>query len=80
MIPTPKEIQLIQFAHYFNSRPWLVALLLLVVAWDIAWKAISMWKAARNGHTAWYVCLLIFNTVGILPIIYVFFFSNKKAQ
>ena len=30
-----------------------------------------MWKSARNNQLAWFICLAIFNTVGILPIIYV---------
>jgi len=53
-------------------------LIVILVIWEAIWKAIAMWKAARNGHTAWYVCLLIFNTAGILPIIYIFAFAKKQ--
>jgi hypothetical protein len=49
-----------------------------VVIWDGVWKAIALWKAARNNHLAWFVCLVIFNTAGILPIVYIFGFSKKK--
>jgi hypothetical protein len=54
---------------------WLVIILLII--WEGVWKAIAMWKAARNNHLAWYVCILIFNTIGILPIIYILTHKNK---
>jgi hypothetical protein len=40
-----------------------------------------MWKAAKNGSVAWFIALMIFNTVGILPILYLYVFSkNSKAK
>jgi hypothetical protein len=54
---------------------WLV--LPLVIAWELAWKGVALWRAGRNGHLAWFICLFIFNTVGILPIIYIFAFSRR---
>jgi hypothetical protein len=60
-----------------NILLWLIP----IVIWELCWKAVALWKAAKNNHTTWYVCLLILNTVGLLPIIYIFFFSkNKKKQ
>lgn len=53
---------------------WLIPLL---VAWEAAWKGVALWRAGKNSHLAWFVCLFIFNTVGILPIIYIFGFSKK---
>ena len=47
---------------------WLFVVLIL---WDIIWKVIAMWKAARNNQLAWFICIAIFNTIGILPIIYI---------
>ncbi len=52
----------------------------IIVVWDGVWKAIALWRAGRNGSLAWFVCLFIFNTLGILPIIYIFGFSKKKVQ
>jgi len=45
---------------------WLVPLLL----WELAWKAMAMWRAARLSQKGWFVVLLVLNTAGILPIIY----------
>ncbi len=55
---------------------WLV--MPLVLAWSVAWKGIALWRAGRNDDLAWFIVLFIVNTVGILPIIYIFAFSRKK--
>ena len=54
------------------------ALLAIIVIWSIIWKGIALWRAARKGDTAWYVLLLILNTIGIVEIFYIIFFSKKK--
>ncbi len=50
----------------------------LAVAWSMAWKGVALWRAGRNDHLAWFVCLFIFNTLGILEIVYIFAFSRVK--
>ncbi|MFH1015849.1 MAG: DUF5652 family protein [Chloroflexota bacterium] len=54
-------------------------LVIIGALWEVVWKGIALWRAARNGHQIWFIFLLIVNSVGILPIIYIFFFSKKKA-
>jgi len=49
----------------------------LAVVWEMAWKGVALWRAGRNAHLVWFVVLFIFNTLGILPIIYIFAFSRK---
>ncbi|MDR0795512.1 MAG: DUF5652 family protein [Tannerella sp.] len=44
---------------------------------DMVWKLIALWKAARNNHPGWYICIAIFNTVGFLPIIYLLIHRKK---
>ena len=50
----------------------------LAVLWEGAWKGVALWRAGRNANLAWFICLFIFNTLGILPIIYIFAFSRRK--
>jgi len=54
-------------------------LFIIGALWDVVWKGIALWRAARNSHQIWFIFLLIVNSVGILPIIYILFFSKKKA-
>jgi len=74
---TPKELQVINFLHQLNN-PWFVFALTVLAVWTIIWKGIALWKAACNGSKPWFIVLLIVNTLGILEIIYIFFFSKKK--
>ncbi|MCJ7516247.1 MAG: DUF5652 family protein [Dehalococcoidia bacterium] len=64
-----------------NTWPaWMTGwVILLLVLWTLPWKGVALWKAAGNKQLAWFVCLLIFNTLAILEIIYIFGFSKKKA-
>jgi len=60
---------------------WILFLLPFIIAaaiWEATWKLIAMWRAARNGHLAWFICIAIFNTIAILPIIYLVI--HKKPQ
>jgi hypothetical protein len=52
------------------------AIIIVIAIWDGVWKLIALWKSARNNQLAWYVCLAIFNTAGILPILYILCFQK----
>jgi len=52
-----------------------IVVIILVAIWDLVWKLIAMWKSARHHQLAWFICLAIFNTAGILPILYILWFQ-----
>ena len=53
-------------------------LLMIIIIWSGVWKAIALWKSARNKQIAWFVVLCIFNTIGILEILYLAFWQKDK--
>lgn len=55
-------------------------LIIVLIAWTLAWKGIALYKAARRKDQGWFVWLLIINTLGILEILYIYIFSKKKAE
>ena len=57
---------------------WFIAVLILLSIWDMVWKGIGMWKSARQNQLGWFICIFIFNTIGILPMVYLFYFQKKK--
>ncbi|MEK7482678.1 MAG: DUF5652 family protein [Patescibacteria group bacterium] len=63
--------------QFFVQNSWV---LWLIILWTFPWKAVAMWKAARNSHKGWFVALLIINTVGILDILYIFVFGKIKNK
>lgn len=62
------------------SNGWIVFALVAFLIWTLFWKGPALWKSARRGDTAWFVTLLLLNTVGILDILYLFIFSRKERN
>lgn len=53
--------------HISNTQAYVLAAL---AVWELVWKGLALWKAAKNRDTAWFVVILVVNSAGILPIIY----------
>lgn len=51
---------------------------ILLVFWSLIWKGIALWKAAQRNASAWFIIMLILNTLGILEIIYIFLIAKDK--
>jgi methionyl-tRNA synthetase len=55
-------------------------LILAAVVWTIILKGFSLWYAARGSQKWWFFFLLIFNTLGILEIIYLIWFRRDSSH
>jgi len=55
---------------------WIVLGLLFVLV-IIALKGYSLWHAAKRNEKAWFIVLLLVNTLGILELIYLYFIVKK---
>jgi len=62
----------------FIGSVWFFAMIAIFAIWEMAWKLIALWRSARKNHIAWFVCIGIFNTIGILPIVYLII-NRKKS-
>lgn len=72
-LPSPSSEGLMVF-----SLMWLFFVILII--WSIVWKAVALWKAARNGQKGWFIVLSIVNTAGILEMIYVLYVSRRQQR
>lgn len=54
---------------YSLSATWTVSLAILVL-WELFWKGITLWKTGRRNQLGWFVAILVVNSAGILPILY----------
>lgn len=63
----------------WSDATWaaVLALFIFLAIWELAWKGWALWKAGRNNHAGWFIALFIFNTAGILPILYIYVFSKN---
>lgn len=58
---------------------WWTVLMLIIVA-DVILRGMGMWRAARKGQQGWFVAMLVINSVGILPVVYMLFFEKKRKK
>lgn len=56
----------------------MVLLFAVIMVWECIWKGIGLWKSGIHKQLGWFIGIFIFNTLGILPIIYLLFFQKKS--
>lgn len=57
---------------------WIIfGIFVLIALWELTWKGLALYKAGNNKDKYWFIAILFLNTVGILPILYYFYFSKK---
>lgn len=61
----------------FNIFSFFLPAFIGFIVFELVLKAIALWRSARNGQKGWFVALLILNTLGILPIVYLLLFQKK---
>ncbi len=55
---------------------WLIPVLFI----DFILKGYALWRAGRNNQLYWFIALLVVNSIGILPLIFILFFQRKKSK
>ena len=61
--------------QFFEQHFWFF---ILAALWTIPWKGVALWKAAQAKQMGWFVAILILNTLAILEITYIFYFSKAE--
>jgi len=61
--------------EFITNHSWVIVLVLL---WTLPWKAAALWRSARRAQLGWFLTMLVLNTLGILEIVYLVFFSDKQ--
>lgn len=58
----------------------LLLILLPFIIWEGVWKGIGLWKSAHNNQLKWFIAIFVINTIGILPIVYIYFFQKNLNE
>jgi hypothetical protein len=58
--------------------PFLIPFIAIITIWEVIWKLFALWKSARNGQKVWFASILLLNTIGILPIIYLVIMKRRE--
>ena len=67
------------FEMYQQPLGFLMALLVLSL-WTVVWNGFGLWHSARNGQNGWFIAILVLNTAGLLPIIYLLWFRPQEKK
>ena len=62
------------------TEPGGIALLVVASMWTLVWKAVALYKAGKLRHKGWFTALFFINTLGILEIVYVAYFSKTEQR
>lgn len=55
-----------------NISSFWIGVFIIAAVWELYWKGRALWHAARRNQATWFVLLLIINSAGILPILYLY--------
>lgn len=59
-----------------TQHKWII---LALIVWQLPWKGLALWRAARLNQRAWFVGMLLVQTLGILEMVYLFYISKHKS-
>lgn len=57
-----------------------LTIIIILALWELFWKAMALWRAAHRNQTYWFGALLVLNTAGILPIIYILMTTARDTE
>ena len=50
----------------------MLLIIIILLIWEIYWKAQALWMAAKKSHKNYFILILIINSLGVLPIYYLY--------
>mgnify|MGYP001560748161 CR=1 FL=1 len=64
--------------QYAFADGWFRGILFPLIILDLVLKGFALWRSARRGEQRWFIALLVINSMGILPAIYLLTHKKKK--
>lgn len=68
----------LQFTNISQTSITTIFIIIFLMIFDFILKWIALYKSGKREEVARFICLLIFNTCGILPIIYLILNKENK--
>jgi hypothetical protein len=61
------------------STDTVMILIAIIAIWSLVWTLLGLWKSARRGSWIWFIILALTNTLGLLPILYIYIFADSRC-
>lgn len=68
------------FMQNVYNMSGMVGMLMILVLIDLALKGWGMWRAARMQKKSWFIALLLINSMGILPVIFLLMTNEEYGK
>ncbi len=52
----------------------------VTILWNLPWKAVALWNAARRKELGWFILIFIVQTYSILEIFYLFWVIKENKR
>lgn len=69
----------VMYGFYQHPVNFFVLLAILSV-WELVWKGFGLWHSSQYRQKGWFIAILLLNTAGLLPIIYLLWFKPKRKR
>ncbi len=66
------------YSGFGNQNNWFSIIFLFLIL-DLVLKGLALWKSAKKNQNVWFIALLVVNSMGILPLIYLLLNKDKVA-
>lgn len=64
----------------YTLETWQIVAIGAAVVLEVILKGLALWKAARNDQSVWFTVLLVLNTAGVLPLLYLLFSKSNDDE
>ncbi len=58
----------------------LIRTLLIGALVSLPFKIVGLWKSAQNNQKGWFGAMLLINSIGLLELVYLFYFSKRSQD
>ena len=59
---------------------WKTFWIVLVLVWNLPWKGVALWRAARRKEVGWFILIFLVQTMAILEIFYLFWIVRENKN
>ncbi|KKQ95646.1 MAG: hypothetical protein UV74_C0013G0251 [Candidatus Woesebacteria bacterium GW2011_GWB1_43_14] len=58
----------------------LIPFLVIFIVLDVVLRGVALWRSSKRDEKGWFVALLVINSIGIFPLIYLLTHPEKKSK
>ncbi|HJX45917.1 MAG TPA: DUF5652 family protein [Patescibacteria group bacterium] len=69
-----------QYNYFLNRIPMISVWIILIIFLDLFLRGMALWRSAQRKQKGWFIALLVINTIGILPAIYLLTHPETKGK